>query len=92
MPELLHHTHRVIVVPALHHLALGEPLDRDARHLHPVTRGGTQPLRLTLMRAASPPAGHHLVPFGYLVFYGAGEVGEGAAHASGELPGLLDAA
>ncbi len=36
VPELLHHTHRVIVVPALHYLALRDPLDRDARYLHPV--------------------------------------------------------
>ena len=29
MPQLLHHTHRVIVVPALHYLALRDPLYRD---------------------------------------------------------------
>src|SRR4051812_2233040 len=89
VPELLHHTHRVIVVPALHYLALGDPLDRDTRYLHPVTCGGTHLLSLTLVGATSPPAANHLVSFCYLVFYGAGEVRKSTAEASSELPGAL---
>ena len=42
------------------------------------------------MCATSAPAANHLVPFCYLVFYGAGEVGEGTTHASSELSGALD--
>src|SRR4028119_1806626 len=42
------------------------------------------------MGASRRPAGDHLVPFGYLVFYSAGEVGRGAATPDGELPGALD--
>src|SRR5215212_7593323 len=43
------------------------------------------------MGAASPPAAYDLVPFGHLLLYGALEVGEGLAVASGEVLGALHA-
>ncbi len=41
VPELLHHAHRIIVVPALHYLTFGQPFDSNACHLYLVTSGGT---------------------------------------------------
>src|SRR3712207_3164837 len=37
----------------------------------------------------SAKARHHLGPFGHLIFQGAGEVGEDAAHGGGELLGAF---
>src|SRR5215212_4393951 len=90
-PELLHHAQGIEAVPALRHLAVGELLDRYARDLHPVTRGGAQIFCLALMGTVGAPPGHHLISFGQLVFYNAGEVREGQAHGCGVLLGAFDA-
>jgi hypothetical protein len=42
--------------------------------------------------SCGPPAGHHLISFGYLLLYGGPEVGEGRAELSDELFNVLGAA
>jgi hypothetical protein len=88
-PELLHHAQNVVAVLALRYLDVGEPLGGDARYLHPVARSRTQVLCLALVGTMSAKGRHHLGPFGHLIFQGAGEVGEDAAHGGGELLGAF---
>jgi hypothetical protein len=88
-PKLLHQAQSVEVGPVFHYFALGEPLDGDACHLHPVACGWTKVFGLALVGAASTEAGDHLIPFGYLVLYGVLKVGEGLLEVGGELLGAL---
>src|SRR5215217_7675310 len=87
MAKLLHHAQSVKVSPSLHYLAVGDPLDSNARYLHLLACRGTKDLRLPLVGATGPKAHYNLVPFGHHILYSTGEVGKGFAVGSGELSG-----
>src|SRR5215208_6424112 len=77
--HLPQHAQLVEVVPAFHYLAI----IREAEDAYPAHSnrfaGGSDAPELTLMGAASPPAGHHHVSFGYLILDGGTKVREGQA-------------
>jgi hypothetical protein len=78
-PYLAHRPKQVVFGPLLYHLAaLVEAVDLDAAHLYAVARA-SYPKELSLVGACGGVAGNHLIPFGYLVLYGVGEVGDGIA-------------
>ena len=65
--HLPQHAQLVEVVPAFHYLAfIREAEDAYPGHSNRFASGSDAP-ELALMGAASPPAGHHHVPFGYLI-------------------------
>ena len=72
------HTQRIVVGPSFLYLAAVYAVNGDPQHLHPIaTRGDAH--KFALMGAVPGPAGHHLVPFNYLVLDSDVGVGEGAA-------------
>src|SRR5215211_2431506 len=77
--HLSQHAQLVEVVPAFHYLAF----IREAEDAYPAHSNwfasGSDPPELALMGAASPPAGHHHVSFGYLILDGGTKVREGLA-------------
>src|SRR5215207_755866 len=77
--HLPQHAQLVEVVPAFHYLAfIREAEDAYPAHSNRFASGSDAP-ELALMGAASPPAGHHHVSFGYLILDGGTKVREGLA-------------
>src|SRR5215208_596922 len=77
--HLPQHAQLVEVVPAFHYLAfIREAEDAYPGHSNRFAGGSDAP-ELALMGTASPPAGHHHVPFGYLVLDRGAKVGKGLA-------------
>jgi hypothetical protein len=75
---LRQHTQRIVAGPGFLYLASGYADNGDPPHLHPVaTRGDAH--KFALMGAVPGPAGHHLVPFNYLVLDSDVGVGKSAA-------------
>ena len=65
---LLHHAQGIVAGPALRELAAGEAVYGDACDFNPVA-AGRDAHKLPLVRAACRPAGHHIIPFSYLVLH-----------------------
>ena len=86
-PDLPQQAQGIEVRPFFDDLAVGKPIDCDARYLDAVARGRTEVLGLALVGPAATETGHHLLTFGHLVLYGGLEVGERLAIGGGELPG-----
>src|SRR5215217_7081657 len=77
--HLPQHAQLVEVVPAFHYLAfIREAEDAYPAHSNRFASGSDAP-ELALMGAASPPAGHHHVSFGYLILDSGTKVREGLA-------------
>ena len=81
----MHQAQLVEAVPAFYNLAFfREPKDACPGYCNPIAGWGGSS-ELTLVGAASPPAGDYLVSLGYLVFYGRIKVGEGLAKLTDEV-------
>jgi hypothetical protein len=76
-PELLQRPEQVELGPLFHHLAPLQAVYLYAAHLDPLASSRHAEELLPLVRTTNRVAGHYLVAFGYLLFYGAGEVREG---------------
>src|SRR5918994_4941342 len=74
-PELLQRPEQLELGPLFHHLAPLEAVYLYAAHLDPLA-SSRHAEELPLVGTTNSPAGHDLLPFGYLVFYGAGEARE----------------
>src|SRR5919199_2933252 len=75
--HLPHRTEQVELSPLFDYpAALVKAVYLDARELQPMACASNAK-ELPLVGAANRPAAHNLVTFGYLIFYGAGQVGEG---------------
>src|SRR5215212_11531130 len=79
---LLHHTQGIIVVPGFLDLAINDALYAGPRHRHPLPcRSDAH--RFALVSATRYPAGHHHIPFGYLILNAVSVIRESVAiHAS----------
>src|SRR5215210_4408386 len=75
-PELLQRPQQVELGPLFYQLAALEAVYLYAAHLDPLPSSRHAEELLPLVGTTNRPAGHNLVAFGYLVFYGAGEVRE----------------
>src|SRR5215203_470900 len=75
---LLHHTQGIVVVPGFLDLAINDALYAGSRHRHPVPcRSDAH--QFALVSATRYPAGHHHVPFGYLILDAQLYIREGVA-------------
>ena len=80
----MHQAQLIEAVPAFYYLAFfREPKDGCPGYCNPIAGWGG-PSELTLVGAASPPAGNYLVSLGYLVFYSRMKVGECLAELADE--------
>src|SRR5829696_7364061 len=77
-PELLQRPEQVKLGPLFHQLAPLEAVYLYAAHLHPLASSRYTEELLPLVGTPNRIATHDLLAFGYLVFYGAGEVREDA--------------
>src|SRR5918994_7434562 len=75
-PELLQRPEQVELGPLFHHLAPLQAIYLYAAHLHPLATSRHPEELLPLVGTTNRIATHDLLAFGYLVFYGAGEVRE----------------
>src|ERR687898_1227140 len=75
-PELLQRPEQVELGPLFHQLAPLEAIYLYAAHLDPLARSRHAEELLPLVGTTNRIATHDLLPFGYLLFYGAGEVRE----------------
>ena len=61
-PKLLQHPQRIPDLPALHDLAIGDPLQPDTRHEDLATRG-RDAQQITILRSGAMPTRDHRVAF-----------------------------
>src|SRR5215212_2410066 len=75
-PQLLQRSEQVELGPLFHQLAHFEAVYLYAAHLEPLATSRHAEELLPLVGTTNRIATHDFLAFGYLVFYGAGEVGE----------------